>query len=82
MGCGVASAIVFTAMGLAMLLHVQRSPLYSASRPLTHPSLPQWPQIARLFHLGFPIALAIFCEVTLFAVIAVLLAPLGAQLVV
>lgn len=80
-GCGVASAIVFTAMGLTMLAHVQLSPLYRTSRPFIRPCLPAWPQIARLFHLGFPIALAIFCEVTLFAVIAVLLAPLGAPLV-
>ncbi len=80
-GCGVASAIVFTAMGLAMLAHVRLSPHYQASRPRMRLCRPDLPQISRLFRLGFPIALAIFCEVTLFAVIAVLLAPLGTQLV-
>jgi len=37
--------------------------------------------MVRIFKLGFPIALALFCEVTLFTLVALLLSPLGSQIV-
>jgi len=42
---------------------------------------PNGSRIWRLFRLGFPIAMAIFCEVTLFTVVALMLAPFGAETV-
>ncbi len=38
---------------------------------------PQWKAQVRLFKLGFPVAAALFFEVTLFAVVALLVSPLG-----
>ncbi|WP_420820604.1 MATE family efflux transporter [Serratia microhaemolytica] len=38
---------------------------------------PDWPVLKRLAALGLPVALALFFEVTLFAVVALLVAPLG-----
>ena len=80
-GCGVASALVFWAMSLAMWLYVRRSSTYVSCRPFTRWVSPNWAQMARIFKLGFPIALALFCEVTLFTLVALLLSPLGSQIV-
>ena len=38
---------------------------------------PDWPAMKRLFGIGLPVALALFFEVTLFAVVALLVSPLG-----
>ncbi|MCC4821376.1 MATE family efflux transporter, partial [Vibrio lentus] len=42
---------------------------------------PQLKAQIRLFRLGFPVAAAIFFEVTLFAVVSLLVAPLGSLVV-
>ncbi|GAA4503159.1 MATE family efflux transporter [Pseudaeromonas paramecii] len=80
-GCGVASAIVFWAMALAMWLFVRRSPRYDHCRLFQQWTRPQWSTLRRLIQLGLPLGLATFCEVTMFALIAILLASLGAELV-
>jgi multidrug resistance protein, MATE family len=80
-GCGVASALVFWAMAIAMFGYVRRSRFYSACRLFTHWVKPDWEQISRIIRLGFPIALALFCEVTLFTIVALLLSPLGSHIV-
>ncbi|MBR9858714.1 MAG: MATE family efflux transporter [Gammaproteobacteria bacterium] len=80
-GCGYASALVFWAMLIAMIVYTRRSPLLNSFSVFTRLHAPDWPRIGRLFRLGFPIAMAIFCEVTLFTVVALLLAPLGSEVV-
>lgn len=80
-GCGYASALVFWVMLIGMVIYTRRSPLLRPFKVFSTLSAPNWPQIGRLFRLGFPIALAIFCEVTLFTVVALLLAPFGAEIV-
>lgn len=80
-GCGVATLIVYWLMFLMLLFYV------ATSNRLAHIKLferfhkpefkPQW----RLFKLGLPVAASIFFEVTLFAVVAVALAPLGSLVV-
>lgn len=80
-GCGVATAIVYWVMFALMLLYV-----ISAKR-LQHVGLfsqfhkPEFKAQVRLFKLGFPVAASIFFEVTLFAVVALLVAPLGPTIV-
>lgn len=80
-GCGYASALVFWVMLIGMIIYTRRSPLLRPFKVVSRISPPNWPQIGRLFRLGFPIAMAIFCEVTLFTVVALLLAPLGTEIV-
>nr|WP_204794610.1 MATE family efflux transporter [Oceanisphaera litoralis] len=80
-GCGYASALVFWAMLVAMIVYTRRSPLLQSFALFTRLHAPDWPRIGRLFRLGFPIAMAIFCEVTLFTVVALLLSPLGSEVV-
>ncbi len=80
-GCGYASALVFWAMLIAMIIYTHRSPLLNRFAVFTTLTAPDWARIGRIFRLGFPIAMAIFCEVTLFTVVALLLAPLGSDVV-
>ena len=72
-GCGVATSLLFWAGAAAMGVTV-----LSRGRP----SRAQWrfdgPLIKSLLTLGTPIGIAIFAEASVFAVIALLLAPLGA----
>ncbi|WP_421189847.1 MATE family efflux transporter [Aeromonas sanarellii] len=80
-GCGVATAIVLWAMLLAMILYVKFSSHFQKIDLFAQLARPNGSRIWRLFRLGFPIAMAIFCEVTLFTVVALMLAPFGAETV-
>lgn len=80
-GCGFASAGAMWFMAIAMTVYVLKSPSYQQCRLFQHYIGWQWDSIRRIFKLGAPIALALFCEVTLFTVVALLLAPLGPEIV-
>ncbi|MDE5879753.1 MAG: MATE family efflux transporter [Desulfovibrio sp.] len=106
-GCGVASAVCYWFMGLAMMCFLRRDPQYRDLRPLFAPWLKRWrkraqrpaagpeaqparddagpvfdfPLMFRALRIGFPSALALFFEVSLFALSAILLAPLGTVMV-
>ncbi|MFZ3388182.1 MdtK family multidrug efflux MATE transporter [Buttiauxella gaviniae] len=76
-GCGVATAAVYWVMFFFMISYVRKA---RSMRDLKLPKgfiKPDWKVIYRLTQLGLPIALALFFEVTLFAVVALLVAPLG-----
>ncbi|KFC81380.1 MdtK family multidrug efflux MATE transporter [Buttiauxella agrestis] len=76
-GCGVATAAVYWVMFFSMISYVKKS---RSMRDLKLPKgfiKPDWKVMYRLTQLGLPIALALFFEVTLFAVVALLVAPLG-----
>lgn len=76
-GCGVATAIVYWLMFISMLIYILVS---SRLKPVCLFSIFYWPKSVaqiRLLKLGLPVALALFFEVTLFAVVALLIAPLG-----
>ncbi|URQ62408.1 MATE family efflux transporter [Pantoea alhagi] len=76
-GCGVATASVYWVMFIIMRLWVRRA---RSMRDITLPgyfSAPDWAVLSRLTRLGLPVALALFFEVTLFAVVALLVSPLG-----
>ncbi|ARJ43773.1 MATE family efflux transporter [Pantoea alhagi] len=76
-GCGVATASVYWVMFIIMRLWVRRA---RSMRDITLPgyfSAPDWTVLSRLTRLGLPVALALFFEVTLFAVVALLVSPLG-----
>jgi len=80
-GCGVATAIVYWVMAIALALYA----LYT--RKLKHYPLfklftrPDPKHLFMITKLGLPVAIAIFFEVTIFAAIAILVAPLGANVV-
>ncbi|MBN3198293.1 MATE family efflux transporter [Pectobacterium brasiliense] len=76
-GCGVATASVYWIMMLLMMLYTRRASWLRDIR-LHRPAFrPDVAVLKRLFGLGLPIALALLFEVTLFAVVALLVLPLG-----
>lgn len=76
-GCGVATGSVYWVMFIAMRLWVRRMTSMRDIRLLSRWSAPSYAILKRLFLLGLPVALALFFEVTLFAVVALLVSPLG-----
>lgn len=92
-GCGVASAICYWFMGLAMMALLKNDKKYADLRPLYTPFHARMDSdgskepvfdgrlIWRILRIGFPSAVALFFEVTMFAISAILLAPLGTVMV-
>lgn len=76
-GCGIATAIVYWLMFLMLLGYVMMSKRVAHIHLFAKFHRPQFKALIRLFKLGFPVASALFFEVTLFAVVALLVAPLG-----
>ncbi|MGK2946844.1 MAG: MATE family efflux transporter [Candidatus Malihini olakiniferum] len=74
-GCGVATASTYWIMMLMMAFYIMRA------RWLRDIKWQRWqinfPAMRRLFSLGLPIALALLFEVSLFAIVALLILPLG-----
>ncbi|BAJ02279.1 MATE family efflux transporter [Shewanella violacea] len=80
-GCGIATALVFWAMLISMVIYMQLDKRFKELAPFKSFHKPQWQTIWDMTKHGFPIAMALFFEVSLFAIIALLLAPLGANVV-
>lgn len=76
-GCGIATASVYWFMFAIMWLYVRRAAAFKDFRPPTGIVMPHWPTLRRLGALGLPVASSLFFEVTLFAVVALLVTPLG-----
>ena len=89
-GCGVATALCYWFMGLTLALYARREARCRKLGPLFLPLLlprtagegvearrVDWALVWRIFRIGLPGALAACFEASLFAVTALLLAPLG-----
>lgn len=76
-GCGFATAIIEWLMLIALLVYISIARPYHAIRILSHFNRPDFVLIRRIVVLGFPIGIAIFFEVTLFSLAAIVLSPLG-----
>ncbi|AXF75951.1 MATE family efflux transporter [Erwinia tracheiphila] len=76
-GCGVATASVYWIMFIVMKCWVSRAASMRDIRLTNRFSLPDGKVLWRLLQLGLPVALAWFFEVTLFAVVALLVSPMG-----
>ena len=81
-GCGIATAIVNWAMCLMMIFYsytnAQERSLKVFSQLI---EMPNPKTLKKLLRLGLPIAIAICCEVALFALTSLMLSPLGATIV-
>lgn len=80
-GCGVATTIVYWLMFLMMLFYATTTPRLQHIELFKHWHPPELRALKRLFNLGFPVAAAMFFEVTLFAVVSLIVAPLGSLVV-
>ena len=76
-GCGVATASVYWVMFFSMFYYVRHARSMRDIRNEQRFTRPDIVILKRLVTLGLPIALALFFEVTLFAVVALLVSPLG-----
>ena len=80
-GCGVATTLVYWFMLFALVGYVSLTKKLQQFPLFTHFEAPCFKHILNISALGLPVAVAIFFEVTIFAGIAVLIAPLGALVV-
>ena len=75
-GCGLASCIVFYLMAVGLALYIKLGHLAKTTQ-LKSFITPKMSQQLQLIKLGTPMALSMFVEVGIFAVIAIIIAPLG-----
>ena len=80
-GCGVATGIVIWGMFIAMMIYVLISEKFKPLKLFKKIHSPDLTIMKEMVIAGFPIAMALLFEVSLFAVIALLLAPLGSNVV-
>jgi len=80
-GCGVATAIVYWAMFISMLIYCYRSEILKKANLFKAFYLPNIVEIKQILALGIPIALSLLFEVSLFAIVAIILVPFGTQVV-
>lgn len=76
-GCGWATTLSNGVAAIAMLVYLNRSPVYRKFHLLADWTKPSWRGMRYILRIGVPIGFTIFVEASLFAVIALFLAPLG-----
>jgi len=76
-GCGWATTISNSVAAIAMLVYLNRSATYRQFHLLADWAKPSWRGIRYILRIGVPIGFTIFVEASMFAVIALFLAPLG-----
>ena len=77
-GCGIATALVFSAMAIVQVIYCQLSKKVDAKTLLANFKAPEPSAMWNITKVGIPISLATFFEVTLFACIPLFIAHLGA----
>lgn len=80
-GCGIATALVFWAMFITMVIYMHFHKRFAVMAPFKSFHKPHLRTMWSMSKHGFTIAMALFFEVSLFSVITLLLAPLGANVV-
>lgn len=80
-GCAIATALVFVAMLVSTAIYTFYSRKLSRYNLYATLYMPRISDLWEIVRLGFPIAMTILFEVSLFAAIAIFLAPFGAVVV-
>ncbi|AAZ26723.1 MULTISPECIES: MATE family efflux transporter [Colwellia] len=80
-GCGVATALVYWSMFISMLIYCFYSKVLKQANLFSAFYWPVLAEIKAILGLGIPIALSLLFEVSLFAIVAIILVPFGAQVV-
>ncbi|EKF75002.1 MATE efflux family protein [Alcanivorax hongdengensis A-11-3] len=80
-GCGWATSLVMWSMALMMAIYTHRHPVYQHAPLNLRQRHFEMPSLGYMLRLGLPVGLSIFFEVSIFAVIALLIGSLGAQVV-
>jgi MATE family multidrug resistance protein len=77
-GCGWATSIANWTATLALLIYLNTSRIYQQFHLISNWAAPAADEMKRLLKLGLPIGFSSFIEVSMFCMIALFLAPLGA----
>lgn len=77
-GCGWATSIANWIATISLLIYLQRNKAYAKFHLIREWTAPVKLEILRLLKLGLPIGFTMFVEVSMFCMIALFLAPLGA----
>jgi len=80
-GCGIATALVYWAMFISMTIYAYRSKILKKASLFEKFYWPNLAEIKYILLLGIPIALSLLFEVSLFAIVAIILVPFGAEVV-
>ena len=80
-GCAWATLISAWVTVIGMSIYVYLRPVYHQCNFFEKLNKPSWTVIKQLLKVGVPIGISIFIESTMFAIIALFLAPLGATVV-
>ncbi len=80
-GCGHATAVVWTAQAVAMLLYVARRRHYRDLGLLARLEPPDPQRLADLLRVGLPIGVTLFIEGSIFSAVALVLGRLGTRVV-
>lgn len=76
-GCGIATALIQWLMLIVLAIYLSLSKVYQDIKIFQHFSAFDKAMIGQIFALGAPIGMAIFFEVSLFSIAAIILSPLG-----
>lgn len=80
-GCGIATALVYWIMFICTLVYTYYAKALAHAPLFKKLYAPSWSQIKTILSVGVPIALSLLFEVSLFSVVAIILAPFGAEIV-
>ena len=80
-GTGYATAIVAWVMCLCMLVYTWRKPSFKPYAIFSTIRLPDWHHIREMLRIGLPIGVTITMEVTMFAIVSLLMGALGTMAV-
>jgi MATE family multidrug resistance protein len=80
-GCGIATAIVYWSMFISMVIYCYYSKVLKQANIFTKFYWPKFNEMKSILGLGIPIALSLLFEVSLFAIVALILVPFGSQVV-
>ncbi|HEX5277589.1 MAG TPA: MATE family efflux transporter [Fluviicoccus sp.] len=80
-GCGWATAVVMLSLMLILLGWVLLAKPYARHRLFSEMPRPDPTRMRHIFALGLPIGIAIFFEVSIFSLVALLVSPLGERVV-
>jgi multidrug resistance protein, MATE family len=80
-GCGWATSLANWIAFILLLFYLHWNSFFHRFHLIQQWTAPHWQEIKNLLRLGLPIGIAIFIEVSMFCMIALFLAPLGATTV-
>ncbi|OZN49531.1 MATE family efflux transporter [Gallibacterium anatis] len=81
-GCGIATMILNWVAFILITIYCYNVPSQRDLKIFAHIiEKPNWKTLNKLIRLGFPIAVAICCEVLLFCIISLLISPFGAEII-